>query len=58
MAEKLLTIEETAQYLDIHPGTLYRWAQERRVPAAKVGRCWRFKKEKLDEWVEKHTEVR
>lgn len=58
MGDKLLTIEETAKYLDIHPGTLYRWAQRKRIPAAKMGKVWRFKREKLDEWIDKQTEAK
>lgn len=56
--EKLMTLEETARYLDIHPGTLYRWAQDKKIPASKIGRIWRFKKEKLDTWLERQENVR
>ena len=44
-----MTLEETARYLDIHPGTLYRWARAKRVPAVKIGKVWRFRKEKMEE---------
>lgn len=53
MSEKLLTLEEAAGYLDIHPGTLYRWARANRLPAVKMGRVWRFKKTKIEEWIDK-----
>jgi excisionase family DNA binding protein len=53
MSEKLLTLEEAAEYLDIHPGTLYRWARIKRVPAVKMGRVWRFRLENLEDWVDK-----
>ncbi|MCM8763240.1 MAG: helix-turn-helix domain-containing protein [Candidatus Omnitrophica bacterium] len=55
--DKLLTLEEAAQYLDIHPGTLYRWVKEKRVPSFKVGRIWRFKKEKLEDWLKKNENM-
>lgn len=58
MADKLLTIEDAAKYLNIHPGTLYRWARARRLPAVKMGKIWRFKKEKLDAWLERQENVR
>lgn len=58
MADKLLTIEEAAKYLDIHPGTLYRWARAKMVPAVKMGKAWRFKKERLEEWIDKQSEVK
>lgn len=55
--EKLMTLEEAAGYLNIHPGTLYRWAQKRKVPASKIGRIWRFKKKRIDEWSDKKAGV-
>jgi excisionase family DNA binding protein len=47
-----LTIEELAVYLKIANSTLYKLARERRVPAQKVGRRWRFRKESIDRWLE------
>jgi len=58
MTDEILTLEEARKYLKIHKGTLYRLAQQRRIPAAKVGRIWRFKKAKLDEWLDKQCEVK
>ena len=56
MTGKLLTIEKAAKYLDIHPGTLYRWARAKKIPAVKMGKVWRFKKERLEDWVERQTQ--
>jgi len=58
MVDKLMTLEEAAKYLDIHPGTLYRWVRAKRVPAVKIGRVWRFRKEKLEEWFDRKLEGR
>jgi len=30
--------------------TVYKLAQAGEIPAVKVGRAWRFKKELIDEW--------
>ena len=48
----VLTIDELADYLRIPKSTLYKLAQEGRVPAQKVGRHWRFRKEAIDRWLE------
>jgi excisionase family DNA binding protein len=48
---EILTLEEVAQYLRLKPQTIYRWAQERRIPAAKLGKEWRFRKSILDRWL-------
>lgn len=58
MSEKLLTSEEAADYLGIHPITLIRWAGAKKVPGFKMGRVWRFKKERLDAWLEKQENIK
>jgi len=47
----VLTIEEVSSYLRIPKSTLYKLAQERRLPCQKVGRHWRFHKATLDQWL-------
>ncbi len=48
----LMTIEETAEYLKLHPLTVRRLAREEKIPAFKLGRQWRVKRELLDKWLE------
>ena len=47
----ILTLEELHTYLKIPKPTLYQMAQTRRLPAAKVGKHWRFRKAEIDEWL-------
>jgi len=49
---EILTIEEVARYLRLTPQTIYKWAQERRIPAAKLGKEWRFRKSIVDRWLD------
>jgi len=42
---------EAARYLGVHPETLKAKAREGAIPAAKIGRQWRFQKEVLDRWL-------
>jgi excisionase family DNA binding protein len=49
-----MTLEEVATYLKMTPQTIYTWAQEKRIPAAKLGKEWRFKKSIIDKWFESH----
>jgi len=51
MAENLMTAEEVAGYLRVKLATVYEWAKNGRMPAAKVGRLWRFHREEIDAWV-------
>lgn len=45
-----MTLEEVAEYLRVKPQTVYIWAQEKKIPAAKLGREWRFRKSMIDKW--------
>lgn len=35
--------------------SIYKMAQAGKIPAYKVGKQWRFKKEAIDRWVEKQS---
>ena len=48
----ILTLEEVAAYLRLTPQTIYKWAQEKRIPAAKLGKEWRFRKAIIDKWLD------
>jgi excisionase family DNA binding protein len=47
----IFTVEETANYLKIPVSSVYKLAQEGRIPAQKVGRHWRFNRTALDQWI-------
>lgn len=49
----ILTAEEICQYLKIPRSTLYKLISDKKIPAFRVGRHWRFKKEQIEDWVEK-----
>jgi len=48
----ILTIDELAGYLKIPKSTLYKLAQDGRIPGQKVGRHWRFRRDVIDRWLE------
>jgi excisionase family DNA binding protein len=48
----VLTIEELAIYLKISKSTLYKIVREGKIPAQKVGRHWRFRRQAIDRWLE------
>ncbi len=52
--DEIMTIEEVAAYLKVKPQTIYTWAQEKRIPAAKLGKEWRFKRSIIDAWFNQH----
>ena len=53
-AEKtVLTIKDVAQYLDVHTTTIYKYAQQGKIPAFKIGSDWRFHRKFIDQWIER-----
>ena len=58
MGSDILTVEELHTYLKIPRPTLYTLAQQGRIPAAKVGKHWRFKKSSIDRWLREQQRTR
>ena len=52
-SEPLLTLEQVANYLNVHKFTVYRLLDQR-LPAFKVGNQWRFKQEMIEAWLMKN----
>ena len=48
----ILTVQELHSYLKIPKPTLYALAQNGRIPAAKVGKHWRFRRADIDGWLQ------
>lgn len=53
MEDRWLSVDEIAEYLGVRRDTIYRWINDKGIPAHKIGRLWKFKKAQVDEWVEK-----
>jgi excisionase family DNA binding protein len=50
--DPLLSVEEAAEFLGVSPYTVRQWARERRIPAIRLGRYWRFRQSSLDAWIQ------
>ena len=48
---EVMTIDELAGYLQVSKSSLYKLAQDGRIPGQKVGRHWRFHKAAIDAWL-------
>ena len=53
---EVMDIRQASEYLGISGDTLYRYASEGFVPAFKLGNRWRFKRSRLDEWMDRQSE--
>ena len=57
-SDAVMTIDELSKYLKISRSTLYKLAQEGKLPSQKVGRHWRFHREAVDEWLKNQNQTR
>ena len=48
METELLSVDDITKILRISRGTAQRWCRDRRLPAAKIGKAYRIRKEDLD----------
>jgi excisionase family DNA binding protein len=51
--ERLLTVDDVADYLGVPKATVYKWRYEGQGPAGyRVGRFVRYRAEDVDSWLE------
>ena len=51
----ILKPQEAADYLRISIRTLKKLCNEGKVPATRVGKHWRFRKEEIDKWFDENN---
>ncbi|WP_031431991.1 helix-turn-helix domain-containing protein [Methylomicrobium agile] len=52
MEDRWLSVEEICDYLGVKRDAVYKWINDKSMPAHRVGRLWKFKKEAVDAWIE------
>lgn len=57
MEKALLTASQVARYLRVDKFTVYRLVAQRKLPAFKVGNQWRFKRQMIEAWLMKHSNI-
>lgn len=50
-ADEIFTLDEVSAYLKAGKRTVYRLAQNGKIPAFKLGGAWRFRRSELDRWI-------
>jgi excisionase family DNA binding protein len=53
MEKEIMTVSQVAKYLQLSEMTTYKLVQEGKIPAFKIGRHWRIKKDDLSEFIER-----
>ena len=54
---KILTTKELAEYLKLTEVTIYKYANEGKIPGFKIGSRWRFDKDQIDDLLRSEEEV-
>ena len=49
--ERWVSVQDVADHLGVAKDTVYRWIEERGLPAQRAGRLFRFMLSEIDEWV-------
>jgi excisionase family DNA binding protein len=52
---EVMDIRQAAHYLGISADSLYRYASTGFIPAFRLGNRWRFRKSRLDEWMDRSS---
>ena len=47
LQKEILTVREVADYLRVSRVTIWRWCQEGILPASRIGRNWRIRRDDL-----------
>ena len=53
----VLTVRDVANYLRLSQAKVYRLARQGCVPAFRLGRSWRFRKDLIDDWMLRETDA-
>jgi excisionase family DNA binding protein len=53
----IMNVRELATYLRLSEAKVYRMANSGSVPAFRVGKSWRFKKDMIDDWIQRQIKT-
>jgi excisionase family DNA binding protein len=51
MEDRWFSVDQISKYLGVSSDTVYRWIDGHNMPAHRMGRLWKFKKDEVDKWV-------
>lgn len=51
MEDRWVSISEICKHLGVSNDTVYKWIETHSMPAFRMGRLWKFKKDEVDAWV-------
>lgn len=49
--ERWYSLKEVMEHLGVSRDTIMKWIEQKNMPAAKIGRLWKFKISEVDAWI-------
>jgi PTS system nitrogen regulatory IIA component len=56
--DKLMSVQELAEYLNVNISTVYAWSQQGQIPAMKIGTMWRYRRSEIEAWLDSRRSPR
>lgn len=56
VADRLMTAEEVAAWLQVTPGWVLKMARSGEIPTMKLGRYWRFESDAIADWLDERQQ--
>jgi len=56
--KEVMTVKDIAEYMDMHPMTIYKYVKEGNIPAFKIGSSWRIRRESIQKWIKENEQQR
>lgn len=50
VTEPWVSVDDVAGHLGVAKDSIYRWIENKGLPAHKIGRLWKFKLSEVDDW--------
>jgi len=50
MTDRWFSVDEICKYFGVSNDTVYKWIDKYKMPAHRLGRLWKFRKDEVDEW--------
>ena len=53
----IMNVHDVAEYLRLSEAEVYKLARNGCLPALRMGKLWRFRRDLIDDWIRKETEA-
>lgn len=54
----VMSVKELSQYLGIGKSKIYTLIKQKKIPASKIGRQYKFRKDLIDQWLKEQTIIK